>query len=163
MVANVLAIIFVATFQYFLAIDRASALACSSMDEAFANMRKAFKAIMKAEDAQPPLGAMAGAVAAGSGFNVGAKIEPRFWRKSWRGAYYDEVVIQMNQLRLDVLMLWFAMAGSDGKPDAIFSKFNKQGAFHEVEEDLNSTLEDAHELVVAVASRESGALSGLSK
>merc|ERR1719213_1515620 len=59
-------------------------------------------------------------------------------------------------------MLWFAMAGSDGKPDAIFSKFASEGEFKLVKEDLNGTLEDAHGLAIAMLKHEGGRFSGLS-
>merc|ERR1719463_329256 len=116
MVANVLAILFVASFQYFLAIDRASNLATQSIDDAMTSMEKAFVAFFAAEDSSEAMGPVAGNLGSGSGFNAGAKIEPRFWRLSWKGAFYDEVVALGNQLRLDILMTSKAMAGSDGKP-----------------------------------------------
>ena len=47
-------------------------------------------------------------------------------------------------------MLWFAMAGSDGKPDGIFSKFDGSPHFKAVKEDMSGTLEDAHSLAYPV-------------
>merc|ERR1719152_685860 len=60
-------------------------------------------------------------------------------------------------------MLWFAMAGSDGKPDAIFSKFEGSSLFKSVQEDLNGTLEDAHSLAIGMITHETGHFTGLSK
>merc|ERR1719443_1859996 len=51
MVANVLAIVFVCSFQFFLAVDRANVLATNSLDDAFSGLRKAFDAFFKHEDA----------------------------------------------------------------------------------------------------------------
>merc|ERR1719443_1062717 len=95
--------------------------------------------------------------------NTGAKIEPRFHRFAWKGDLYDDAVAKVAQLRLDILMLWYAMAGSDGQPDTIFSKFSKHSAFVEIQQDLNETLETAHDLVISVLSHETGAFNGLSK
>merc|ERR1719488_184490 len=44
MVANVIAIVIVCSFQFFLAVDRASNLAVNSLDDAFGGLRKAFDA-----------------------------------------------------------------------------------------------------------------------
>jgi len=59
-------------------------------------------------------------------------------------------------------MLWFALAGSDGKPDAIFAKFEHAPEFKSVQHDLNSTLEDAHNLVIGLLRHEGGHFKGLS-
>merc|ERR1719388_402579 len=108
------------------------------------------------------MGPVAGHLGAGSGYNGAAKIEPRMWRCPWKSALYSDIVTQLGQIRLDILMLWFALAGSDGKPDAIFSKFEHATEFASVQSDLNSTLEDAHKLVIGILSDESGSFNGLS-
>merc|ERR1719265_1599894 len=156
MVANILAILFVCGFQYTLGVDRANNLATNSLDDAFGGLRKAFDAFWKHSDATVPMGSVSGSCASGSGFCASAKIEPRFWRNSWKAALYMDIVGHVQQIRLDILMLWFAMAGSDGKPDAIFSKFEGSSHFKAVKEDLNSTLEDAHSLAIGMLSHESG-------
>jgi hypothetical protein len=84
------------------------------------------------------------------------------WRNPWKAGLYLKIVNHVQTIRLDILMLWFAMAGSDGKPDAIFSKFDKASEFKSVKEDLNSTLEDAHALAIAMLNHESGKFTGLS-
>merc|ERR1719387_3331105 len=123
MVANIMAIVFVCTCQFLLAIDRASNLCISELDEAFKGEREAFKAFWAHKDVTVPMGPVAGHLGAGDGYNASAKIEPRLWRCEWKGKLYSDIVAQVGQLRLDMLMLWFAVAGSDGKPDAIFKKF----------------------------------------
>merc|ERR1719482_519073 len=162
MVANILAIMFVCTFQYFLSVDRANNLATNSLDDAFSGLRKAFDAFWKHDDATGPMGSVAGDCGAGSGFCASAAIEPRMWRNAWKAGLYLKIVNHVQTIRLDILMLWFAMAGSDGKPDSIFSKFDGASQFKSVKEDLNSTLEDAHALAIAMLKHESGAFTGLS-
>merc|ERR1719214_68304 len=162
MVANVLAILFVCGCQFFLAVDRADHLATNKLDDAFSGLRKAFDAFWAHDDATGPMGSVAGDCGAGSGFCASAAIEPRMWRNAWKAGLYLKIVNHVQTIRLDILMLWFAMAGSDGKPDAIFSKFDGSSQFKSVQEDLNSTLEDAHALAIAMLKHESGAFTGLS-
>merc|ERR1719160_1237451 len=109
------------------------------------------------------MGSVAGDLGAGSGFSVAAVIEPQFYRLPWKAALYVEIVGHLRQIRLDILMLWFAMAGSDGQPDAIFQKFDHFDSFKSVRDDLNGTLEDAHNLSVAMLAHNGGHFTGLSK
>merc|ERR1719271_1346893 len=162
MVANVIAIVIVCSFQFFLAVDRASNLAVNSLDDAFGGLRKAFDAFWNHEDATGPMGSVSGSCGSGSGYCNSAKIEPRMYRCPWKAGLYMEVVSHVQTIRLDILMMWFAMAGSDGKPDAIFSKFAEAGQFKSVKEDLNGTLEDAHSLAIAMLSNEGSHFTGLS-
>merc|ERR1719243_300168 len=162
MVANVIAIALVAGCQYLLSVDRANNLAINSMEEAFDGLKKAFGAFWTHKDATEPMAPVAGALGAGSGFCGSAKIEPRMWRTPWKAGLYTTSVAHLQTIRLDILMLWFAMAGSDGKPDAIFSKFENEPGFKSVQDDLNSTLEDAHMLTMATLKHEGGKFTGLS-
>jgi len=162
MVANVIAIVLVCSFQFFGAVDRPSNLAVNSLDDAFGGLRKAFDAFWKQEDCTGPMGSVSGSCGSGSGYCGSAKIEPRMYRCPWKAGLYLDIVSHVQSIRLDILMLWFAMAGSDGKPDAIFAKFGDSGHFKSVKEDLNSTLEDAHGLAIAMISHEGGKFSGLS-
>merc|ERR1719440_2495215 len=146
MIANILAIVFVCSFQFFLAVDRANNLAINKLDDAFSGLRKSFDAFWKHEDATGPMGSVSGDCGAGTGFCASAAIEPRMWRNLWKASLYVDIVAHVETIRLDILMLWFAMSGSDGKPDAIFSKFDSSSSFKSVQGDLNSTLEDAHTL-----------------
>jgi hypothetical protein len=162
MVANIMAIVFVCSCQFFMAIDRASNLCISEMDEAFKAERDAFKAFFGHKDVTVPMGPVGGHLGAGGGYNGAAKIEPRMWRCAWKDGLYSSILAQLDQIRLDMLMLWFALAGSDGKPDAIFEKFEHAPEWKSVQSDLNSTLEDAHNLVIGLLSDESGHFKGLS-
>eukprot|EP00746_Dinoflagellata_sp_MGD_P161162 gnl/MRDRNA2_/MRDRNA2_88208_c0_seq1.p1 gnl/MRDRNA2_/MRDRNA2_88208_c0~~gnl/MRDRNA2_/MRDRNA2_88208_c0_seq1.p1 ORF type:complete len:177 (+),score=51.07 gnl/MRDRNA2_/MRDRNA2_88208_c0_seq1:2-532(+) len=108
------------------------------------------------------MGPVGGHLGSGGGYNASAKIEPRMWRCAWKDGLYAEILGQLDQLRLDMLMLWFALAGSDGKPDAIFAKFEHAPEWKSVQDDLNGTLEDANNLVIGLLSDESGSFKGLS-
>merc|ERR1719183_2041009 len=90
-----------------------------------------------------------------------AKIEPRFWRTSWKGGMYDEVMASVRQLRLDILMMSLAMGGSDGKPDQIFAKFDRVAEFGNVKKDIDETLDSAHDLAIQVLNNEDGSLNGV--
>jgi len=162
MVGNIMAILIVCTCQFLMAIDRANNLAISELDEAFQGERDAFKAFWAHKDTTVPMGPVSGHLGAGEGYNGAAKIEPRFWRCPWKSALYSDIVAQLGQLRLDILMLWFALAGSDGKPDQIFAKFEHEDGWKSVQSDLNGTLEDAHNLVIGLLRHEGGAFKGLS-
>jgi len=162
MVANIIAIVFVCGCQFFLGVDRPSNLATNSMDEAFDGLKNAFGAFWKHKDATEPMAPVAGALGSGSGYSGSAKIEPRMWRNAWKADLYARTVAHLNVIRLDILMLWFAMAGSDGKPDAIFDKFEANEGFKSVKDDLTSTLEDAQKLAIGVLRHEGGHFTGLS-
>jgi len=161
LVSNILAIIFVCACQLACAIDRASNLAVSSLDEAFNGVETAFNSFWGHKDASEPMGGVSGALGAGSGYNASAKIEGRFWRCDWKSGLYSETVTGVQQLRLDILMLAYAVAGSDGQPDGIFSKLESKPEFAEVKDDLNTTLQDAHKLVIDILSHEGGKFTGL--
>jgi hypothetical protein len=162
MVANIMAIVFVCSCQFFMAIDRASNLAIMELDEAFKGERDAFKAFFAHKDSSVPMGPVAGHLGTGDGYNGAAKIEPRLWRNAWKGDLYSSITASLGQLRLDIMMLSLAVAGSDGKPDAIFKMFEHAPNWSSVQGDLNSTLEDAHNLVIGLLSDESGSFRGLS-
>jgi hypothetical protein len=163
MVANILAILFVCSFQFFLAVDRANNLATNSLDDAFTGLRKAFDAFWSHEDATGPMGSVSGDCGAGKGFCGSATIEPRMWRNLWKASLYVDIVSHVETIRLDILMLWFAMSGSDGVPDSIFAKFDSSSSFKSVQGDLNSTLEDAHALAIGMLCHETGHFTGLNK
>merc|ERR1719388_437265 len=154
MVANIIAIVFVCSCQFFLAVGRANDLATGKLDDAFMGLRKAFDAYWGHEDATGPMGSVSGDCGAGKGFCASAAIEPRMWRNAWKAGLYMDVVTHVETIRLDILMLWFASAGSDGQPDGIFKKIEGSSSFNSVKEDLNSTLEDAHALAIAILSNE---------
>jgi hypothetical protein len=159
--ANVLAILFVASVQYLLAYDRPSMIATDSIDSAFKDMRKAFKYFWDCMDTAGQMGSVNGAIDAGAGYNASAKIEPRLFRYAWKGEFYEEVLTQLRQVRLDILMAAAALGGSDGTPDAIFQKISTVPEFKAVRDDLNQTLEDAHTLVVGLLSCEGSTYDGL--
>merc|ERR1719420_1444925 len=162
MVANILAILIVCGFQYLLAADRADHLATEELDNAWKGIRAAVDALWKHKDATEPMSGVSGHCGTGSGFCASASIEPRMWRTSWKSSLYLETVSNVQAIRLDILMMWFAMAGSDGKPDGIFKHFEKsESNFDEVKKDLNITLEDAHTLSIKMLQHETGHFSGL--
>merc|ERR1719160_414582 len=163
MVAAILAMLFVSGFQYTLAVDRADNLARKELDDAFAGIRKAFDAFWNHSDATEPMGPVSGNLGTGSGYCGSAAIEPRFWRNNWKKGLYLEIVGHLQTIRLDVLMLWFAMAGSDGKPDGCMKKMESSPLFARLKEDLSGTLEDAHSLGMGMMLHESGHFTGLSK
>merc|ERR1719454_76612 len=92
MVANILAILFVCSFQFFLAVDRANNLATNKLDDAFSGLRKAFDAFWQQEDATGPMGSVSGDCGAGKGFCGSASIEPRMWRNAWKASLYVDIV-----------------------------------------------------------------------
>merc|ERR1719321_1550072 len=163
MVSFVIAIVFVCGCQYSLGVDRANNLATDSLDKAFEGLQNAFKAFWAHKDATEPMAPVSGDLGSGAGFCGSAKIEPRMWRNPWKASLYTDLANHVRQIRLDILMLWFAMAGSDGQPDAIFQKFNTSQKFMDVRDDLNGTLEDTHALCVSMVAHEKGRFTGLEK
>jgi len=159
--ANVLAILFVSSVQYLLSYDRPSCIATDSLDQAFKDLRTSFTYFWESKDACVAMAPVSGALDAGIGYNGSAVIEPRLFRYPWKGAFYEELVGQLKQVRLDILMMAMAMSGSDGKPDGIFRKIEAIPEFVSVRNDLLRTIEDAHVLVVGLLSCEGGSYDGL--
>lgn len=159
--ANVLAILFVSAVQYLLAHDRPSMIATDTMNQAFEDMRVSFEAFWKCFDATEPMGPVAGNLDAGTGYNTSSKIEPRLFRYPWKGDLYDELILTLKQIRLDILMMAMAMGGSDGKPDTIFTKISAIPQFASVKADMTQTLEDAHVLAIGLLSCEGSKYDGL--
>merc|ERR1719301_208211 len=110
MVSNMLAIAFVCSCQFLLAIDRANNLAIEEMNGAFDGEKAAFKAFFAHKDATEPMGSVSGHLGTGAGYSGSAAIEPRFWRTAWKSGLYSDVVAQLGQIRLDILMIWFAVS-----------------------------------------------------
>jgi len=162
LVSNCIAIFIVCTCQFLMAVDKASNLALTEIDEAFKGEREAFNAFFAHKDITDAMGPVGGHLGTGAGYNGSAKIEPRFWKASWKGSLYDEVIGNLTQLRLDLLMLWFCASGSDGKPDGIFSKFEHCPGWVACKSDLVTTFEDAHNLVMALLKHDGGKFKGLS-
>jgi len=159
--ANVLAILFVSSVQYLLSYDRPSMIATDSVDQAFKDMRKAFDYFWTCLDATVPMAPVSGSIDAGAGYNASAKIEPRLFRYAWKGDFYDAVLGQLRQIRLDILMMAAALGGSDGVPDAIFQRISAVPEFKAVRDDMSQTLQDAHTLVVGLLACEGGSYDGL--
>merc|ERR1719352_1887073 len=91
MVANILAIVFVCSCQFFLAVGRANDLATGKLDDAFSGLRKAFDTYWSHEDATGPMGSVSGDCGAGKGFCGSAAIEPRMWRNNWKAGLYMDI------------------------------------------------------------------------
>merc|ERR1719235_236118 len=161
MVANILAILIVCGCQYLLAADRADHLATEELDGAWKGVRASIGALWKHKDATEPMSGVSGHCGTGTGFCASASIEPRMWRSSWKAGLYAETVSNVQAIRLDILMMWFAMCGSDGKPDGIFKQFEKSKNYDAVKQDLDQTLGDAHTLAIKMLSHETGSFSGL--
>jgi len=159
--ANVLAILFVSAVQYLLAYDRPSMIATDTVDQAFKDLRKSFDYFWQCLDSCQAMVPVSGCIDAGGGYNASARIEPRLFRYPWKGDFYDELLVQLRQVRLDILMMALAMGGSDGKPDAVFEKVSAVPEFKEVKKDLNQTLKDAHTLVVGLLACEGSVYEGL--
>merc|ERR1719456_1922011 len=100
LVSAVIAIMIVCTCQFLMAIDKASSLAITEIDQAFTAERDSFKAFWAHKDITEQMAPVSGYLGAGAGYNVSAKIEPRFWKGKWKGGLYDSAVSGLTQLRL---------------------------------------------------------------
>merc|ERR1719420_547341 len=70
LVSNCIAIFIVCTCQFLMAIDKASTLAITEMDEAFKGEREAFTAFFAHEDITEPMAPVAGHLGTGEGYNA---------------------------------------------------------------------------------------------
>jgi len=161
MVGFVLAIIFVGFFQYALSSDRASNLALKQLNIAFVGLRDGLAAFWVADDMTKYLGTVSGALGAGSGCSASAAIEPRLWRTAWNHGLYQDVVASLAQLRLDYLMMWYAIAGRTGQPEKLFNRLSQAPEFKAVQMDLTQTFEDATMICTNMLAHTGGVLAGL--
>merc|ERR1719191_174520 len=161
MIGFVLAILFVAGFQYMLAKDRASNLALASLSSAFSGMKLALNNFWVKADMKGPLSSVGGDLATGAACSASAAIEPRFFRYAWNHRLYMDVVASLQILRLDLLMLWHALAGKKGEPENVFARFSNTPEFQRVCEDLTSTFDDSAMICTNMLAHTGGILSGL--
>jgi len=161
MIGFVLAIIFVAFFQYMLARDSASNLALGSLKSAVAGLQQGLDAFWVKEDMTKPLASVSGDLGAGLGASASAAIEPRLWRVQWNHGLYTEVASSLQLLRLDFLMLWHALSGRKGEPENVFARFSNVPAFKSVQMDLTETFKDASFICTNMLAHTGGVLSGL--
>jgi hypothetical protein len=161
MVGFVLAIIFVALFQYMLAKDRASNLALQSLQSAFTDLKDGLAAFWVAEDMTKPLSTVAGYLATGAACSASAAIEPRLWRTQWNHPLYLDVVASLKVLRLDFMMMWHAIGGRTGSPEKLFNRFSATPEFKAIQMDLSQTFSDAAMICTNMLAHTGGVLSGL--
>lgn len=159
--ANVLAILFVASVQYLLALDRPSMIAVDSMDKAFKDVRAAYDCFWTGGDAAAKMDTVLGDIDAGAGYSASAAIEPRFFRFPWKAAFYGELVDLLKQVRLDVMMMATGMTGSSGAKMTVLQRICTVPEFASVRDDLSQTLMDAHTLAIGLLSCEGSSYDGL--
>jgi hypothetical protein len=158
-----LAIIIMSVVTTLLAHDRADRLSVKAIDDIFSGMKTAFSEFFACGDTKKAMDPVAGALGDGASYNDSAKLEGRFWRNEWRGGLYGQIVEQAHVVRCDILTLYRAVSGTDGKPDHIFASFQDAPAFGKIKMDLSQTLEDTHALIADVLRHEGAHFTGLSK
>jgi len=161
MVAVMLAIGFNSFFEVVCSTDRAATLACKALDRGFKELQDSYGAFWNQEDIGTAIAPVAGTMNECLGFCSAADLEPRFWRADWKTILYEDIVDKVRSLRLDLLALESAMEGGGGSAAGLFDKFASQPSWGKIRKDLDSTLEDARKLSVALVSHETGPFTGL--
>jgi hypothetical protein len=161
LVAVVFAICIIVFYESLCAIDRASSLAVTGLDQGFKDLTTAFTAFWNEKDISDAIAPVAGQMNQCTAFNTSADIEPRFWRNDWKKTLYDDVVDAIRALRLDLLMLEFSMEGAGGSACGLFDKFASQSSWASVRGDLETTLSQAHTVSLALLSHETGECTAL--
>merc|ERR1719321_1337098 len=138
-------------------------LASSAWNDAVKAIQQAFKDLWAGQDPKPAIEPVSGSLGDASGFNPGAKLEPRYWRCPWKADYLDELVAIAGKLRLDVLTMMLALERSKGTPDDIKNVLVKVPAIKSMQGDLDGTLEDAREIAVELLDHGYGPFEGMKK
>lgn len=160
-VAFCLAILLTSICEMLFSFERSSDMAVDKLDAAFKQIKVSFATFWKHGDTTKDMAPVSGILGEGEAINGSAKIEPRFWRLDWKGGLYDELIATLRQLRLDILMINSVMAGPDGVPDGLFGRFEKSPAFQLIQDDLSTTLDDAHRLALKMLKHVRGHFLGL--
>jgi len=145
-------------------------LACKEMSEAFDSMKKAFKHVWADENPSQALKLLDEALAEVSGhlgeaqsFSGSSVMEPRLWNCPWKGDFLAEVAGSLSKVRLDILLIKKALVGLDGNMEKITGLINRVPEVAHIKKDLELTLQDAHELTMALLEHEKGEFLGLDK
>jgi hypothetical protein len=147
-----------------------TSLAIKEMDKAFVSMKKAFKNVWADEnpaDAKKLLEEALGEVSHHLGealsFSGSSIMEPRLWNCPWKGPFLAETAGHMQKVRLDILLIKQALCGLDGDMEKITASINRVPEVAHMKEDLANTLQDAHELTMALLTHQYGEFLGLDK
>jgi hypothetical protein len=149
--------------EYIFAVDRASNLALTGLDEAFKGVQAAFTAFWTQQDIGTAIAPVSGHCGFADSCNVCAIVEPRFWRYDWKDELHKDLVENVRTLRLDLLMMESALEGGSGSAKGLFEKFTETEEWGRVRKDLDSTLEQARSLAVTLVGLEKGKFKALDK
>jgi hypothetical protein len=143
-------------------------LSRDSMDEAFKAMRDAFRHMWggdnpaEAKDkVNAALATVSAKVADAETYNTACLMEPRLWMCPWKSAFLTETAAGLKKIRLDVILIKMALCGLDGDMAKITTILNKVPEVKCMQEDLDKTLLDAHELAIALLDHKNGKFEGL--
>jgi hypothetical protein len=155
------AIIFMS--EYIFAVDRASSLATTSLNDAFTGVQAGFKAFWDQQDIGTAIAPVGGACDFADSCNASAIVEPRFWRHDWKNFLVTDLVENVRTLRLDLLMMESALEGGSGSASGLFDEFADTDEWAAIKKDLDSTLEQARMLAVELVGLEKGKFKALEK
>merc|ERR1719316_1689230 len=96
-----------------------SKLAVVNYNAAMQSIKAAFTDLWAGKDPSSAIEPVSGEIAAASGFNVGARLEPRLWKCRWKTEFCGEVLSLAGKLRVDLLTLRRAIENNMEKNLAI--------------------------------------------
>jgi len=145
-------------------------LACKEMSASFDSMKKAFKHVWADENPSKAAELLDEALAEVSthlgeavSFSASSVMEPRLWNCPWKGDFLKETCDNLSKVRLDILLIKKALCGLDGQMEKITALLNRVPEVAHIKKDLADTLQDAHELTMALLEHEKGEFLGLDK
>jgi len=138
-----------------------TAMSTEKLDKAFHGVMDAFKDVFEGKDVTEALDGVSGALGDAETYNSAAVMEPRFWWCRWKKEFLLETTAAVNRVRLDILVMRLAIMGSSDTVGTVCKTLGKAKACREIEDDLQTTLSDAHDLTIALLKHTNGPFPGL--
>jgi hypothetical protein len=158
-----IALVIMSLAEFFSSKDTLSILAYEPLDKAMYSLAKAFKCLWRDRDPSEYISPISGLLTEAKTYSKAAEQEPRFWRCQWKSDVLMETADSMEFLRLNILTMWHAMKGANGKTGSIFTILDQVKSFVIMQKDFLDTYEDAHELTLLTLKHEAGEFHGLEK
>jgi hypothetical protein len=138
-----------------------TAMATNALDEAFSGVEQAFTDVFQGKDVTEALASVSGKLSDAETYNAAAVMEPRFWWCRWKKEFLLETTAAVNKVRLDILVMRLALLGPSDTVGPVAAKLQEVSSCRAIEEDLSTTLSDAHKLCIGLLRHTEGPFNGL--
>jgi hypothetical protein len=128
----------------------------ASLNEGMIAIEDALEVIMGDGDPTDALAPVSKAVGDASMYSGFATEEPRMYKCKWKHALLTEVSNLTGLMRLDLMFMRHAMCGTKDESQGCFAYFEKVDAWKAMKQDIEDSLANAKDLVIALLAHEQG-------